>query len=91
MKYLLNVPTNINVFPEIIKGFVSFLQIRLQSSSFPIGVIGPIGNDDMVEEVESHQFTGFLQFLRDAVVFSTGIGIVAGVIMTECNGGGVVE
>ena len=87
----LKVPTNINVFREIIKGFVSFLQIRLQSSTFPIGIIRPVGDDDMVEEVESHQFTGVLQFLRDAVVFLAGPGVVAGMVMTECNGGSVVE
>ena len=56
---------------------------------FVVTVISAIGNDDMVEQIDTHNIASFLHALGKFVIVVTGFGIVAWVVVTEGHDGGV--
>ena len=41
------------------------------------------GHDDVVQDSDSQQFSGFRQLLRDSMVLSAGRGVTAGTIVNQ--------
>ena len=50
-----------------------------------VGVILPVTNNNMVEEVQSHALTSLLQRLRQPIINSTWMSIPTRVVMAECD------
>ena len=45
----------------------------LCSTLFVVAIIGPVGDDDMVEEMDAHQVAGLLDAGSDGVVVTAGM------------------
>ena len=63
----------------------------LYPSLFLIRIVLPVGDDDMVEEMDAHDVACAFHPLCDAVVVATGLGIVAGMVVGKGENGGVAE
>ena len=49
------------------------LDKSLEFATFCITIIGPVGDDDMVEEMDAHQVAGLLDAGSDGVVVTAGV------------------
>ena len=56
-----------------------------------IGVILPIGHNDMIHKVDAHEFTSPLDGLRQLIVSTTGTQAPRRMVMTDGQDGGVGE
>ena len=61
----------------------------LELSALAIREVGPVGHDDMVEEMQSHGVTGTFYLLGDLVVVATWLDVSAWVVVGDCYGCGV--
>ena len=50
----------------------NFIGVLLALPRFVVGVIVPVGDDDMVEEVDAHQFAGPFDVFGQMVVLTAG-------------------
>ena len=56
-----------------------------------VGVICAVRHDNMVEEMNAHDLTGFLHALRQCIVNSAWTYAAAGVVMADCHDGCIVK
>ena len=50
-----------------------------------------VGDDDMVDQVEPHGLAGLPDALCQPVVVLAGVYVARGVVVAQCNDGGVAE
>jgi hypothetical protein len=50
----------------------NFIQVLLASARFVVTIVLSVGDDDMVEEVDAHQFAGPLDVFGQMVILTAG-------------------
>ena len=63
----------------------------LQFSVVAIRIVTTIGDDEMVEKVETHYLARLLHTLGYAVVVAAGMRVIAGMIVAEGHHGSIAE
>ena len=63
----------------------------LQPTLLVIGIIGTIGHNDMIHEVDAHELAGLSHSLGELVVHFAGTDAVAGMVVAESQHGGVAK
>ena len=54
-----------------------------------VGIIRPVGNNEMVHQVQSHHVASAFDALRQFVILSTGPDAAAGVVVADGKNGGI--
>ena len=65
------------------------LDKSLEFATFCITVVGPVGDDDVVEDVDAHQSAGFLDRVGELVVHAAGSQASRRVVVADGKDGGI--
>ena len=74
---------------------MSYISLNLDKSlefaTFCIRVVGAVGDDDMIHELDAHEVACLLETLGQVVVGLAGPDAARGVVMADGDDGGVGE
>ena len=61
----------------------------LQTAFLLIAVIGTVGHDDVVDEIDAHKVASLFDILGELIVLPAGRGVVAGMVVAESQYRGI--
>jgi len=64
---------------------------RLEAPLLIVGIVCPVADDDMVEEMDAHGVAGCLDTLCQPVVVAAGTGLAGGMVVAEGQHSGIGE